>query len=223
MASKSAQRWEEIILKTFTLDGSCFWSYLLLELFGQYIFSKLSYPTNLSTEISIAFFKVSQDTFPVFTNPSLYTKTLFLLPTAAARVPLVAAASEQCASYLPRPLSPLSPPAPERSNHKKRKWDNQCSRCPWCHVDGATCSEWSFGLSIETDTERGCTSPCTLNTSQKGVVLYSVWNMTYTAITTRCFGVAIPTSLRFAVKNTWAPGSHTAYCFNIRELFFDKE
>ena len=88
-------------------------------------------------------------------------KALILFPTAAAYTPSVAAALEQRDSCLSLPPSPPYPPVLGRSNHKMRKQGSQCSRCLWCHIGGATCSGWSFGLSIEIGTVRGCTSPYT--------------------------------------------------------------
>lgn len=66
--------------------------------------------------------------------------------------------------------------------------------------------------------EMGASAHALFNRSQKGMVCTVYENMTYTAIKTRCFGLAIPTSLRFPAKNPWAPGSQAAYYLSIREI-----
>ena len=65
----------------------------------------------------------------------------------------------------------------------------------------------------------GASAHALFNRGQKGVVCTVYENMTYTAIKTRCFGLAIHTCLRFPAKNSWAPGSQAAYCLSVREIF----
>lgn len=112
---------------------------------------------NLSSDVSTPLPRSSL----IFLLPCSF-KALIISATAAAYTPSVAAAPEQRDSRLPPlPPSPPYPPVLGRSNHKIRKQGSRCSHYPWCHIGGATCSGWSFGLSIEIGRVRGRTSPNT--------------------------------------------------------------